>query len=74
MKQYLVAAALVAGFSLPALAASHPEHYVVKDFSGYCAVLDAHPSPASNLKVIGKSYDSHDAAEQALKSQPQCTT
>ncbi len=74
MKQYLIVAALVAGFSFPALAASHQEHYVVRDFSGYCAVLDAHPSPASNLKIIGKGYDSHDAAEQALKSQPHCTT
>jgi hypothetical protein len=74
MKQYLVAAALIAGLSLPALAAGKQEHYVVKDFTGYCAVLDAHPSPASHLKIVGKPYDTHDAAEQALKSQPHCTT
>lgn len=55
MKQYLLAVAMVAGLSIPAFAASQQQHYVVvKDFSGYCAVLDAHPSPASHLKIIGK--------------------
>jgi hypothetical protein len=42
--------------------------------TGYCAVLDSHPSPASNLKIIGKGYDTRDAAEQALKGQAHCTT
>ena len=60
--------------AIPALAASQQQHYVVKDFSGYCAVLDAHPSPASHLKIIGKGYDSREAAEQALKGQAHCTT
>jgi hypothetical protein len=46
----------------------------VRDFTGYCAVLDSHPSPASNLKIIGKGYDTRDAAEQALKGQAHCTT
>ena len=73
MKQYLLAVALVAGLSMPALAATQ-EHYVVRDFTGYCAVLDAHPSTASHLKIIGKGYDSREAAEQALKGQPHCTT
>ena len=58
MKQYLIAAALLAGLSRPALAANQQQHYVVRDFTGYCAVLDSHPSPASNLKIIGKGYDS----------------
>ena len=75
MKQYLLAVAMVAGLSIPAFAASQQQHYVVvKDFSGYCAVLDAHPSPASHLKIIGKGYDSREAAEQALKGQAHCTT
>ncbi len=74
MKQYLLAVALVTGLSLPALAADQPQHYVVRDFTGYCAVLDSHPSPASNLKIIGKGYPSHEAAEQALKGQAHCTT
>ena len=74
MKQYLIAAALLAGLSRPALAANQQQHYVVRDFTGYCAVLDSHPSPASNLKIIGKGYDSRDAAEQALKGQAHCTT
>jgi hypothetical protein len=50
MKQYLIAAALLAGLSIPALATSQQQHYVVRDFTGYCAVLDSHPSPASHLK------------------------
>ena len=73
MKQYLIAAALLAGLSRPALAANQ-QHYVVRDFTGYCAVLDSHPSPASNLRIIGKGYDSRDAAEQALKGQAHCMT
>ena len=40
MKQYLIAAALLAGLSIPALAANQQQHYVVRDFTGYCAVLD----------------------------------
>ena len=73
MKQYLIAAALLAGLSIPALAANQQQHYVVRDFTGYWAVLDSHPSPASNLKIIGKGYDTRDAAEQALKGQAHCT-
>ena len=58
MKQYLFAVAMVAGLSIPAFAASQQQHYVVvKHFSGYCAVLDAHPSPASHLKIIGKGQE-----------------
>ena len=34
---------LVCAFSMPALAANQ-QHYVVRDFTGYCAVLDSHPS------------------------------
>jgi hypothetical protein len=74
MKQYLIAAALLAGLSMPALAANQQQHYVVRDFTGYCAVLDSHPSPGSHLKIIGKGYDTRSAAEQALKGQAHCTT
>ena len=74
MEEFLIAAALLAGLSIPALAANQQQHYVVRDFTGYCAVLDSHPSPASNLRIIGKGYDSRDAAEQALKGRAHCTT
>ncbi len=72
MRKFLIASAVLAAFVTPALAA---EHYVVRDSSGYCAVLDAHPSKLPGLKTIGKAsgYDSHQAAEQALKVQPHCT-
>jgi hypothetical protein len=39
-------------------------------------VIDAHPSKVSRLETIGKAsgYDSHDAAEQALKGLHNCTS
>jgi len=50
-------------------------HFVVQDSSGYCAVIDAHPSKSAGLKMLGKAggYDSHNAAEQALKTQHHCS-
>jgi hypothetical protein len=76
MQRFLIASALVAALAAPAWAADKPDHFVVRDFEGYCAVLDAQPSHASNLKILGKQqgYDSHDAAEQALKSEHGCST
>ena len=73
MRKYLIATVLLAAMAAPALAA---EHYVVQDSSGYCAVLDAHPSKIPGLKILGstKGYDNHAAAEQALKAQSHCTT
>jgi hypothetical protein len=49
---------LSAGFATPALAAQ--QHFVVQDSSGYCAVIDAHPSKTAGLKMLGKAggYDS----------------
>ena len=72
MKKYLIASLMLAAVATPAWAA---EHYVVQD-SGYCAVLDATPSRVPGLRTIGnkKGYDSREAAEQALKGQPHCTT
>jgi hypothetical protein len=73
MRKYLIATALLAATATPSLAA---EHYVVRDSSGYCAVLDARPSKIPGLKTLGshKGYDSRAAAEQALKSQSHCAT
>ena len=53
MRKFLIAGLLVAGFAAPALAAQ--QHFVVQDSSGYCAVIDAHPSKVSRLKTIGKA-------------------
>jgi len=48
---------------------------VVQDSSGYYAVIDADPSKTAGLKMLGKTggYDSHDAAEQALKTKHHCS-
>ncbi|MGE5260982.1 MAG: hypothetical protein ACM3MH_08910 [Actinomycetota bacterium] len=73
MRKFLIASLMVAGFAAPALAAQ--QHFVVRDASGYCAVIDAHPSKVAGLKMLGSSngYDSHAAAEQALKTEPNCS-
>ncbi len=42
MRKFLIASLLIAGVATPALAAQ--QHFVVQDSSGYCAVIDAHPS------------------------------
>jgi hypothetical protein len=74
MRKFLIASLLIAGVATPALAAQ--QHFVVQDSSGYCALIDAHPSKVSRLKTVGKAsgYDSHDAAEQALKTLHNCTS
>ncbi|MGH6748663.1 MAG: hypothetical protein ACRECI_05020 [Methyloceanibacter sp.] len=73
MQKFLIASLLIAGVASPALAAQ--QHFVVQDSSGYCAVIDAHPSKAAGLKTLGNAsgYDSHGAAEQALKGQRNCS-
>lgn len=65
---------LIAGIAAPALAAQ--QHFVAQDSSGYCAVIDAHPAKTAGLKTLANAsgYDSHDAAEQALKAQHHCNS
>ena len=60
---------LIAGFAAPALAAT-----TLRDSSGYCAVIGAHPAKTAGLKTLANAsgYASHDAAEQALKAQHHC--
>ena len=53
MRKFLIASLLIAGVATPVLAAQ--QHFVVRDSSGYCAVIDAHPSKVSRLKTIGKA-------------------
>lgn len=74
MRHFLISSLLIAGVATPALAAQ--QHFVVQDSSGYCAVIDAHPSKVSRLKTVGKAsgYNSHDDAEQALKTLHNCTS
>ncbi len=71
MKHTLIAAFILVGLATPALAA---EHYAVKDTENYCSVIDATPSRASGLRMIGspQGYDSRTAAENALKNNPHC--
>ena len=71
MRKFRIAGLLVAGFAGSALAAQ--QHFVVRDSSGYCAVIDAHPSKVAGLKTIGKAsgYDSHETPP-SRRSKP-CT-
>ena len=71
MKRYLIASLMLVGVVTPALAA---EHYAVKDTENYCSVIDATPSRASGLRMIGspQGYSSKTAAENALKNSPHC--
>jgi hypothetical protein len=74
MKQYTpyaVVSLLLAATAMPTFAA---QHYVVDDGETFCAVLDALPSPASGIKILGdhQGYTTKGAAEQALKANPAC--
>ncbi len=71
MKRTLAAAFILVGLATPVLAA---EHYAVKDTENYCSVIDATPSPASGLRMVGspQGYGSKTAAENALKDNPHC--
>jgi hypothetical protein len=71
MKRYLLATLLLVGLTAPALAA---EHYAVEDTVNYCTVIDAAPSRASDLRMIGnpKGYQTKAEAEQALNSNANC--
>lgn len=66
MKRTLAAAFILVGLVTPALAA--------KDTENYCSVIDATPSPASGLRMVGspQGYASKTAAENALKDNPHC--
>jgi hypothetical protein len=69
MKKYLVAAALIVGFSVPALAVE--TFYIMFDNSMKgCSIMTEQPSDAK-YKMMGK-YGSKAEAETAMKSMKEC--
>jgi hypothetical protein len=73
MKKYLIAAALVVGFSTPGLAVE--TYYIMFDNSmkgkpGACKVMTTKPSGASH-KMMGE-YKSQADADAAMKTMKEC--
>ena len=73
MKKYFVTAALIVGFSIPALAVE--TFYIMFDNSmkgqpGACKVMTTKPSGA-NYKMMGE-YKSQAEADAAMKTMKEC--
>ena len=68
----MAAAALVAAFAMPALAAD--EFYLVQDSATMkCSVVEAAPT-SDTIKVIGAVHETMAQAEAALKADESCAT
>lgn len=75
MKKLLVASALVASFTLPALAQA--EFYVVQDTTTKkCTIVDKKPTVATQTIVTpaGTIYKTRAEAEAGMKTVKVCTT
>ena len=69
MKKYLIAAALIVGFSVPAFAVE--TYYIMFDNSMKgCSVMTTKPT-GSQYKMMGE-YKSQDEANAAMKSMKEC--
>jgi hypothetical protein len=70
MKKYLIAAALIVGFSVPALAVE--TFYIMFDntMKG-CTIMTSEPSDKQRYKMMGK-YGSKADAETAMHSMKEC--
>ena len=70
MKKYLVAAALIVGFSTPVLAVE--TFYIMFDntMKG-CTIITTEPSDKARYKMMGK-YNSKAEAEKAIASMKEC--
>ena len=70
MKKYLIAAALIVSFSVPALALG--TFYIMFDNNEKkCAIMTSEPTDKARYKMMGK-YDSEDAAKTAMHSMKEC--
>ena len=70
MKKYLIAAALIVGFSAPVLAVE--TNFVMFDntMKG-CTIMTTEPTDKVRYKMMGK-YNSKAEAETAMKSMKEC--
>ena len=73
MKKYLIAAALIVGFSAPALAVE--TFYIMFDNTmkgaGACSIMTSEPTDKNRYKMMGK-YGSKGDAETAMHSMKEC--
>jgi hypothetical protein len=73
MKKYLIAAALIVGFSVPALAVE--TFYIMFDNTmkgaGACSIMTSEPTDKNRYKMMGK-YGSKADAEAAMHSMKEC--
>jgi hypothetical protein len=73
MQKYLIAAALIVGFSVPALAVE--TFYIMFDNTmkgaGACSIMTSEPSDTNRYKMMGK-YGSKADAESAMHSMKEC--
>ena len=70
MKKYIVAAALIASFSVPALAVE--TNFIMFDNNAKkCVMMITEPTDTTRYKMMGK-YDSADAAKKAMASMKEC--
>jgi hypothetical protein len=74
MKKYLIAAALIVGFSVPALAVE--TFYIMFDNTmkgkpGACSIMTSEPTDKNRYKMMGK-YGSKADAETAMHSMKDC--
>ena len=70
MRKYLVAAALIASFSIPALAVE--TNFIMFDnTTKKCVMMTTQPTDTTRYKMMGK-YDSADAAHKAMSSMKEC--
>jgi len=71
MKNYVIAALLVAGFATPAVAAS--QYYVAQNNSTHkCSIVAKKPDGKSLTMLGGEGFKSRSAAESALKGMSEC--
>lgn len=70
MRKYLIAAALIASFSVPALAVE--TNFIMFDNNTKkCVMMITEPTDTARYKMMGK-YDSAEAAKKAMSSMKEC--
>ncbi|MGH6734528.1 MAG: hypothetical protein ACRECX_00395 [Methyloceanibacter sp.] len=70
MKKYLIAAALVGAFAIPALA--QQDYYVaLRVGGGGCEIMTTEPTDTKTYKMMGK-YSSEAEAKKAMGAMAEC--
>jgi hypothetical protein len=71
VRQYLLAAAVIATFAAPAFAAT--EYYVAQDAKTHaCSVTDKKPDGTAAMMIGKTAYETKAKAEAAMKAAAEC--